>query len=112
MKKQSMFGAIVGSFGGLCCAGAPFIIAALTSLGVGFIINDFIVIPLFLVGAGWMLFSLKHNQKHHKNKKPLIIATLGVIITAIGIFVTSIIWGGIILMLAGSIMDMVTMKRK
>ncbi len=74
MLKQ--FSGPTGSIlAGACCLGfAPFL-AALSAIGAGFIINDLILIPLFLVFLGITLWSLYASRKRHKHSGPLILGT-------------------------------------
>ncbi len=74
MLKQ--FSGPTGSIlAGACCLGfAPFL-AALSAIGAGFMINDLILIPLFLVFLGITLWSLYASQKRHKHSGPLILGT-------------------------------------
>ncbi len=74
MLKQ--FSGPTGSIlAGACCLGfAPFL-AALSAIGVGFVINDLILIPLFLMFLGITIWSLYASRKRHKQAGPLILGT-------------------------------------
>jgi mercuric ion transport protein len=52
----SMFGA---TFAGLCCLGVTWALSALAAIGAGFLINDAILIPLFVAFLAlslWLLY--------------------------------------------------------
>jgi hypothetical protein len=49
---SSVLSSLGSAFAALCCAGAPAILGALSAMGLGFLINDLILVPrlaLFLV---------------------------------------------------------------
>jgi len=95
MKKHSYIGGAGSSFIALCCAGSPAILAFLTGIGLGFLINDFILFPLLILGIGFMFYSMNFNKKHHVDNRPIIIAIISTIFVLVGIWVKVLIWIGI-----------------
>ena len=63
MKKHGLWSSISASFLGLCCAGSPIVLAFLAGIGLGFLINDFILYPLLFISLGFMYVSLRYNKK-------------------------------------------------
>lgn len=102
---KGIFGSFGGAFAGLCCAGTPLILAFLTGIGLGFLINDFILFPLLFIFLGFMFYSLYVNKKKHKNTIPIIIGIISTIILSIGIFYTLIIWFGVVGLFIATIWD-------
>jgi len=102
---NSFFGSAAGSFAGLCCAGFPLVLAELTGIGLGFLINDLILFPILFVSLGLMFYSLHYNKKKHLSTTPIYVAILSTIFLSVGIFITPIIWLGIIGLFTASIWD-------
>jgi len=105
MKKHALWSSFTGTFAALCCAGSPLVLAFLTGIGLGFLINDFILFPLLFVSLGFMFYSLYHNKKEHLNTKPFYIAIASAVIILAGIFFRPIIWLGIVGLFVSTIWD-------
>jgi mercuric ion transport protein len=45
-------GAAGSIFAALCCAGVPAVVGALTAGGLGFLVNDLILLPLLALSVG------------------------------------------------------------
>ncbi len=75
---------IFGSFGSLfaaaCCLGLAPLLSVLTAVGAGFLINDAILIPLFVFFLGFTLWSLHSSGKKHNHKIPFYIGLAGSIL--------------------------------
>jgi len=87
-SKIGPFGTL---FSALCCFGTPVLIALLSALGLGFIINDAVLLPLlifFLAINGWGLWS--SFEKHH-NRLPLVIHIISSVLLVVFIFVIYIL---------------------
>jgi|AP95_1055475.scaffolds.fasta_scaffold131623_2 hypothetical protein len=108
---NSIFGSIGGGFMGLCCAGTPFILAFLTSIGLSFLINDFILFPLLFLGLWFMFKSIKKNKKKYSKSGPMNLGIISVIILLIGIFKPTLIWLGVIGLIVSSIWDNILIKK-
>lgn len=69
-----MFGQIGGTTGaviaGACCLGFAPLLAALSAVGVGFLIHDAILVPLFMLFLAFTLWSLWHSRAQHKRPAP------------------------------------------
>lgn len=111
MKKHGLWASFTGSFTALCCAGTPVLLAFLTGIGLGFLINDFILFPLLFISLGFIYYSLSFNKKKHLSTKPLYVAIASTIMILLGIFVKPIIWLGIIGLFIATIWDF-TLTRK
>ena len=108
---KGIFGGLGGIFTGLCCAGSPILLAFLTGIGLGFLINDFILFPILFIFLGFMFYSLNLNKKKHKNTNPLIIGIVSTIILLIGIFYQLILWFGVFGLFIATIWDYVLIKK-
>ncbi len=57
-------------FASLCCLGVSVVIAPLTAIGLGFLINDFILLPLVLAFLLTTLWGLYTGWKRHGERRP------------------------------------------
>lgn len=66
MDKKKLLG-FVGTGGavfvGLCCLGTPALLAFLTAAGLGFLINDFILIPLLILFLALAVYGFSASKK-------------------------------------------------
>ena len=111
MKKNGILASFGGAFAGLCCAGIPVVLAFLSGIGFGFLINYFILFPLLFVSLGFMFYSLKHNKKAHLSTSPIFIAILSTILILVGIFFRPVVWIGVIGLFTATIWDFMLIKR-
>ena len=65
-----VLGSISSIFVALCCLGVPAVIAALSALGAGFLINDAILAPLLLVALGITVAGSFFTFRQHHNLWP------------------------------------------
>jgi len=79
----------------LCCLGLPALIGFLTAIGLGFLINDFILFPLLALFLGIKLYSSYKNKLKHKNNIPFILSIIGAIMIFPSLFI-SIVLGYVI----------------
>ena len=65
-KTKRMTSLIGTAITAACCLGLPVVLSALTAIGLGFLIHDAILIPLFIGFIGfnlWMLHRSVNNQE-------------------------------------------------
>jgi len=86
MFKQ-ISGSLGSIFASLCCLGFAPVLAALSAAGLGFIINDAILIPLLAVFLGIMLWGLLGSRNKHHSVGPLYIGMAGAAAALFGIFI-------------------------
>ena len=112
-----MVSKIVGSLGSifaaLCCIGTPALLAFLSSIGVGFIITDKILIPLLVVFLGTSIWGVYKSSKFYGSKKSLIL----VIVSAIVVFTTIwfsklLVYIGLAGLIAASVWDIYLQKTR
>lgn len=82
-QLASWLGAV---FAGACCAGASWALAALTAAGAGFLINDAILIPLFVALLGLSLWLLYRSARAHANLAPLYLGIAGAVVAVAGLW--------------------------
>jgi len=102
-------GTIVAS---LCCLGTPVLLGFLSSIGLGFLINDFILFPLLVIFLGISIYASHKNKKLHHNKYPFILTVIGSVILIPAIFInTYLAYLVIIVLVVTSVWDIIS-KRK
>lgn len=106
------FGVVGSLFAGLCCAGTPALLAFLSTIGLGFLINDMVLLPmllLFLILSG---YGLTVSRKRHGRKEPLIVfgISLAVIVTTVWFSAVGVIVG-IIGLVSSSVLNFVYQRR-
>jgi len=97
---------------GACCLGfAPFI-GFLSAIGAGFLINDLILIPLFLVFLGITLWGLYSSRKRHKHSGPLILGAAASVIAFAALWLFApLAYVALVTLFAVSVWDMVLLRQ-
>jgi mercuric ion transport protein len=111
MLKQ--FSGPTGSvLAGACCLGfAPFL-AALSAIGAGFLINDLILIPIFVLFLGITLWGLYSSMKRHKNTAPLILGAASAVVAFAALWLfTPLSYLALATLFAASVWDMVLLRQ-
>lgn len=101
---------IVGAgFAGACCLGVTSALSALTAIGAGFLINDAILIPLyigFLSLSAWLLY---RSARAHGNLNPFwagLAGLAGLVIALVGLWISSVlVYGGLAVLIASNVWD-------
>lgn len=112
-----MLNQISGSIGsvvtGACCLGfAPFI-AGLSAIGAGFLINDRVLIPLFVVFLGITLWGYWASRKRHNRLGPFILGTAAAIIAFAALwFFVPLAYAGLAALIAASVWDIVLLRQR
>ena len=111
-----MFKQITGSLGSifasLCCLGVGPVLAALSAMGLGFVINDAILIPLLAIFLLIAVWGLKGSRAWHGVNGPFYLGTVGAVAAFVGILVfmpVHII--GLVAVVAAAIWDIVLLRK-
>ncbi|MGE3556328.1 MAG: MerC family mercury resistance protein [Candidatus Obscuribacterales bacterium] len=83
----------------LCCLGVPWVIALLLGVGLGFIINDLILIPLVALFLALILLGLYLGMRVHHRPGALILGSVGAIVVLVFLvvfFFPPLIWAGFV----------------
>jgi mercuric ion transport protein len=75
---------VIGSFvAALCCLGVPAVVSIVASIGLGFLINDAILLPLMVLFLLVTLIGLYLGYRAHRRTLPLI---LGIVSSLVALF--------------------------
>lgn len=111
LKKVGMAGSL---FTLLCCLGFGPLIALLSAIGAGFLVNDAVLAPLlvaFLVIGG---IGIGVTYRRHRRIGPLLVHIAGavaVFMFTFVLFVTPLVWLGVAGLLAASLWDFALGRR-
>ncbi len=97
-------------FAALCCIGTPALLAFLSSIGIGFIINDAILLPLLVLFLAVSLMGLYYSYKSHGERWPLIlggISSLFIVLFVYGWFLKPMVYLGLAGIIAASVWNIV-----
>lgn len=103
-----------------CCLGVPYALSMLGIVGLGFMINDYILVPLFIILSLMTAWQLHHTQYEHDQSKPVKVAFTGAITTSLSLvlmlfgvpFMLPLVGIGAILLVGGVIWDLILNKSK
>ena len=107
-------GAIIAA---LCCAGTPFIVGGLAAMGLTFLRSDAILWPLMLISLAVALWGFWQGRAVHRKPGPLILGVIGAVSLACGVIIVhgppamTMIYGGAVLLVGGSIWNVVERRR-
>jgi mercuric ion transport protein len=126
--KESVMKTLVKQLGSLigagvaaaCCLGVPVVLSALGAAGLGFLIRDAYLVPIFAGFVALDLWVLFRSARSHGRLEPFWLGLAGGALGAVSLFllVTGIfphafpVYGGIVLLVAGSIWDVVNGRRR
>lgn len=113
---STLFGAAVAA---ACCLGIPVILTAMGAVGLGFLLNDVYLIPLFIGFSGANLWMLYRSAERHGSLAPFwagsigaVIATAGLLLLVTGRLLLPVwIYVGLLLFASGSVWDFVNGSR-
>jgi mercuric ion transport protein len=96
-------------FAALCCLGFPAPLSILSAIGLGFIVNDTILVPLLLVSLAIALSGLYLGTRHHHQPWALILGGVSAVALALvflGIVANLVLaYAGIVGLVAASFLN-------
>lgn len=84
LDKLGVGGSFVAT---VCCLGLPAAVSVLGALGLGFLINDAILLPLLLVFLALTLTGLWFGYKVHRKTGALVLGGISAVVLFVSIFV-------------------------
>lgn len=98
---------------GACCLGLTPVIATLTAMGAGFLINDAILIPLLVLFLGFSIWSLKVSRQKHGQKGPLYLGIGCSVVAFVGLWVFApVSYAGFAGLVGASVWDLVMVRKQ
>ena len=120
---KTLIGQLVGSVTALvaaaCCLGIPVVLSSLGAVGLGFLVQDSYLLPLFVAAVGINLWSLSRSAWRRGRRGPLVLATVagGVGSIALWLLVTGLypmtwlIYTSVAALVAASAWDVVARRQ-
>jgi mercuric ion transport protein len=65
VRHLDKFGVVGSIFAALCCLGVSAVVSVVSAIGLGFLINDAVLLPLLLVFLGITLAGLAMGYRRH-----------------------------------------------
>lgn len=95
----------------LCCLGAAPLVGALAAVGLGFLLHDWILIPVLGLCLAATLWALDRDRPRQGSWKPEVVAAAGAGFTLAGLWVSPVVVGtGLVLLLAGSVWNWIRIR--
>ncbi len=97
---------------GACCLGLTPLLSGLTAVGLGFLINDLILLPLLAIALAFTLWVLWSASKRHKLKAPFYVAIVAsaIAFAALWVFVP-LSYAGFAVLFGTTIWDYIVGRR-
>jgi hypothetical protein len=111
MLKQ-IIGPTGSAISGACCLGFTPFLAGLSSIGAGFLINDRVLIPLFVLFLGITLWGLRSSRRHHGRSGPVVLGVVASLVAFAALwFLVPLAYAGLAALVAASAWDIVLLRR-
>lgn len=78
-------------FAALCCLGFPALLSILSAIGLGFLINDAILLPLLAIFLVVTIFGLYAGMRHHGQSWAFVLGLISAVITFVFIFINTVV---------------------
>ena len=109
---KQMAGSLGSIVAGACCLGLPPLIAALTGVGMGFLLHDAILIPLLVILLGFTLWSLNGSRKKHGQNGPFYVGAVASVLAFVGLWIFApVSWLGFIALVSASAWDIILIRK-
>ncbi len=106
------WGPIGSIFAALCCLGFAPALAALSAGGLGFLINDLVLIPLLILFLGTTIWGLHRDRARHKTPGPEYLAWVASVLSVGGLWTSgAVVAFGLTLLVAGSACNILALRR-
>ena len=108
--QSSVAGSVGATVAALCCAGVPAVLGALSASGLGFLVNDLILLPLVVVALGLALWGLGRGTARHGLHIVLVLGWVGATLLIVGIFLYPLVYAGVAAMLVAAAWNTVALR--
>ena len=93
---------IGATFAAACCLGATAALSMLTAIGAGFLINDAVLIPLYLALLALSVWLLYRSARSHDNLMPFWAGLSAALVAFAGLWIAEALVYAALAVLAGS----------
>lgn len=95
----------------LCCLGVAPVVGALSAAGLGFLLNDLILLPLLALFLGATIWALRRDRARHGQAAPENLAWAAALLTAGGLWVSGLVVAfGLSLLVAASAWNWILLR--
>jgi mercuric ion transport protein len=108
--RAALFGSLGSAFAALCCAGVPAVVGALSAAGLGFLVNDLILLPLLVLSLGLALWGLGRGVARHGLRGVLVLGWVGAMLMAAGIFFRPLVYVGAAAMIGAALWNALALR--
>ncbi len=109
---KQLFGSSSSLVVGACCLGLTPLLSGLIAVGLGFLINDLILLPLLAIALIFTLWALWSASKRHKLKATFYVAILASVIAFAGLWVfVPLSYAGFAMLFGTTIWDYIAGRR-
>lgn len=107
------WGPLGSIFASLCCLGLTPLVGTLAALGLGFLINDLILIPMLVVFLGISIWAFDRDRHRHLHWGPEAISVFAAALTLVGIllFFPSLVIMMLAFLVGASIWNLILVRR-
>lgn len=114
-------GAVIGAaIAAACCLGIPVVLSALSAAGLGFLIRDAVLFPLFGAMVAVNLWLLRRSARSHRNLAPFwagvaggVVSSAGLLLLVAGASVAAwAIYAGLGILVGASLWDFVVGRKE
>jgi mercuric ion transport protein len=100
-------------FAAACCLGVTAVTSVVTAVGAGFLLRDGVVIPLYVALVALSLWLLFRSTRAHGSLAPFWLGAVGAAVALVGLWFTEVlVYGGLLVLVAGSVADFLGARRK
>lgn len=102
--RATVWGPVGSIVAALCCLGAAPLLAALAATGLGFLVNDLVLVPILAVFLGFTIWGLRRDAPRHDRAGPERLAWLAALATVGGLWAHGAVVGlGLALLIGASV---------
>lgn len=110
-------GVLGAAFAALCCAGTPLIVSGLAAVGLSFLRNDAILLPLMFASLAAALWGFWHGRAVHGSAAPVALAVAGGAALVAGVVfihgfpAKQVIWAGAVALLSATVWNLILRRQ-
>ena len=107
------WGPIGSIFAALCCLGFAPALTAPSAVGLGFLINDLVLIPFLVIFLGATIWGLHRDRPRHHTPGPEYLAWVASGLTVGGLWISGAVVGTwLTLLVAASVWNVLALRRR